>query len=204
MLKFSDFLIFLSLMVAMPVSAQRAFRGGALLGGVTSQISGDRLQGFDQFGLSGGFFAEAPLSDYLSLELDILFVQKGSRKIPNHKAGDFDTYNLRLNYIEVPVMLKFDVKGFHVGAGAYGAILTSSRERINDFEIQGAPFKGPDAGFIGTVEYEFKEKWRLVGRYSNSVISVRDHTGQHPVAVMNYFNAGQYNSAIQLMICRAF
>jgi hypothetical protein len=86
------------------------FKAGLLAGIVTSQVDGDTYAGYNKAGLIlGGFVTKKITTESKwSVFFEITYIQKGSRKIPHVDKGDFADYKLKLNYIEVPLMLKYD------------------------------------------------------------------------------------------------
>ncbi|MFM9005662.1 MAG: hypothetical protein ACKOSR_09205, partial [Flavobacteriales bacterium] len=59
--------------------SRRSFKGGLLLGGVTSQISGDGLGGWDKFGMTAGAWVQVPFSKKVSATMSMKYINKGSR-----------------------------------------------------------------------------------------------------------------------------
>ena len=58
------------------------FDGGCLLGVSTSQVGGDNLWGFHKAGLLIGIFANKSISEKLSFQMEMTYIQKGSNN-PN-------------------------------------------------------------------------------------------------------------------------
>lgn len=74
------------------------------VGVVGSQVDGDTYEGFNKAGITAGLFVNRKLSDLFSLQLEMNYIQKGSRK----PLDDNNTYYLmRVTYIEVPVLLQW-------------------------------------------------------------------------------------------------
>ena len=61
------------------LSAQEFF-GGFVVGGVTSQVSGDSRGGYNKIGVVGGVFAGLNLSQDLEVQMELKYIQKGSLK----------------------------------------------------------------------------------------------------------------------------
>src|SRR5688572_11278489 len=86
------------------------FKAGLLGGIVTSQVDGDTYAGYNKAGLFGGAFVSkriSPESRWTAL-FEITYIQKGSRKVPHPDRGDYVDYKLKLDYAEVPLLLKYD------------------------------------------------------------------------------------------------
>lgn len=108
-----------------PALAQR-FQGGVVAGINLSQIDGDRLAGFNQPGINAGGRVAAVLSERWQLSLELLFSQQGShRTLRDDPSATLDV--IRLNFVEVPVMINFLEWKLHIGAGLTYARLISYR-----------------------------------------------------------------------------
>ncbi len=108
-------LLLLFAMTTLSVNAQR-FVGGVVAGVNLSQIDGDRLAGFHKIGFNAGGKVGAKLSDRWQLSLELLFSQQGARRVINDDpAAVYD--DIRLNFVEAPVMINFKEWKFHVSAG---------------------------------------------------------------------------------------
>jgi len=91
-------------------------------------------------GFNTGLSATIRLTDRLSLAPEItLFSRKGISKIPLGTTGDpaLDPYfadpeqaELALDYFDLPVIVKYRLGRFHVGAGPFVALLGSATERF--------------------------------------------------------------------------
>jgi len=104
--------------------AQSNFKAGLLGGIIGSQVSGDNLSGFNKPGLVVGTFVSRKLkNEKASFEFQITYIQKGSRKQVHPDKGDLTFYLLRLNYIEVPLLLKYKIKKFTYEFGPSAASL---------------------------------------------------------------------------------
>jgi hypothetical protein len=181
------------------VSAQK-FSGG-LLGGVSaSQVSGDRLAGFDKAGIYGGFFANFSFSEHSAIQMEIDFIQKGSRKNPRPSKGDYEKYVLRLNYIEVPLLYKWMTTksfGFEIGPAAAVLLKSSDVELDQNGAIPFQPAFNPyDFSVMAGVYFKLGEHLKTNLRFSNSVVPVRSHSG----GATYRLNRGQYNSVIGLSL----
>ncbi len=200
----SKHLVLLLSISSLTAFGQSDFQGGILIGGITSQVSGDNLAGFDQFGLSGGAYVNTKISDRLRFEMDLLYAGKGSRKIPRPQKNDYTSYRMRLHYIEVPLLLKFNVKKLQAGAGGYVGVLMSAKEEINDIPLSTSPFNRIEGGFVLALEYDLGDKWLVSGRYSQSLLPARNFDVTLPANLSLYMNAGQYNTCIHVLLGRRF
>lgn len=178
--------------------SQLVFSGGIEAGAATSQVSGDALAGYDKFGLSAGPYVRASFSDKSSARMSILYVNKGSRKNPDTDNGDFRTYVLRLNYLEVPLLYNYTYDKFRVEVGlGVGTLIGSLIEEDGIERNILDPFESIELSFLGGLNYVFTENIFVNARFSQSIIPVRKSPSvANP---LSFYEAGQYNSVIQLM-----
>lgn len=172
------------------------FKGGIIAGLSTSQISGDGLAGYHQFGACIGGMAGLQFAKNWSAQFEILFIQKGSHTLSSDtvSGGGAHYYALRLNYIEVPILLNYHFKKFIFEAGPSIAVLISSTEEDLFGTIEQAPpFKRTDLSLNFGMSYPIYKSLLLNLRFSNSLLLVRDTP-----RLTSYYNiGGQYNSVIQ-------
>lgn len=183
------------------------FGAGVAAGVNTSQVSGDDLSGFHQFGLSGGFFVSRAISENTSLELQMLYSQKGSRKTPDPESGDHTSYNLRVNYIDLPLLLDYRTES---GIDLFGGPLVGVRvgevtEEDHNGEFPGSnrpSFNPYDVGVHLGLGYYFNDNFTMDLRFSNSVLSARDHTGnsQSAQGTARRLNRGQYHTVVTFLM----
>jgi hypothetical protein len=92
-----------------PASAQR-FVGKVIAGISANQIEGDKLVGFNQPGFFGGIGAAFPLSEEWGIEPQLLFSMKGSRSSEQEQLRFGVIQEIRLNYVELPIMLNYNLR----------------------------------------------------------------------------------------------
>src|SRR5258706_10632378 len=78
------------------------FNAGLRFGIDGSQVNGDNLSGFNKAGIIAGAYVSRKFSDLISLQMEMVYIQKGSRK-PTDMNNSY--YRLRVHYIEVPVLV---------------------------------------------------------------------------------------------------
>lgn len=191
------FLFSIFILTASLSAFSQDFNAGINLGMTGTQVTGDRLSGFNKAGLFGGFFVNRNLGNLGDGQLEINFIQKGSRKNAHPDKGDYESYLLRLNYVEVPVMYRFRIKDFlKIEAGVMLAYLINSKE----FDIQGEVtpdptipyFKKYDFSAFAGINYKINDKLALSLRYSYSVLAIRPK----PSSATYRYDQGQYNEVL--------
>lgn len=188
--------LFLWLMLFIPILALgQQFNAGFKAGISATQISGDQLAGFDKPGIFGGGFVNAYFKPKDAIQMEITFIQKGSKKNPNPDNNDFDTYYLNINYLEFPFLLRHDHNEyFSLEAGLSLAALLNYREEVNE-GTGSAPaqaFGKTDLSALFGGYFRFSEKILLNLRYEHSVLPVRKHGS----GATYRLNKGQYNSVL--------
>lgn len=160
-------IIALALLIIMPLSSLKAqiIKGEVFLGGNACQVDGDECYGYKRFGLHAGAGALVPVTSFMDVGLEVLFNQKGAFKRDSIQYGSSFThsYDLRLNYAEIPVMVYFtDKNKYSIGLGlSYGRIVGISEKidhhstdiGIGDGHLRWKEgYNGPDLGNIKNLE----------------------------------------------------
>lgn len=81
-------------------ATSQSFYGGVALGAVTSQVDGDGNNGFHKIGFTGGGFVGLELNDIFDVQLEIKYIQKGSKSA----ADEYPSFKIRLDYVEMPLV----------------------------------------------------------------------------------------------------
>jgi len=151
---------------------------GAVAGVNASQVAGDGFGGFKKAGLLLGGYADFDVSEHINLQFEILYSEKGSRKNPKTDEGDTEFFLLQMNYIEVPLMVRYRNNNFTYEAGLYASRLVDSHleDENGPFEIppETNQLKNSDFGFLVGLNYNFTEHLIMNWRFSNSIIPVRE------------------------------
>lgn len=207
-------IIIISLIISTNLLAQTNLAGeknnfiAGLTGGTTfSQVDGDTYGGFHQFGFVCGGFVYKKISRKIDAQLDITFKQKGSRKTADTENDDLETYYIKLNYIEFPIIARYHFWNMSAEAGVSLAALLSAREGDINGDYIGNPFKTFELGTIVGANYYFTKKLWANMRYGYSITPIRvPYKGQIEVynPDVNSRKPGQYNSTVSLTINYAF
>lgn len=107
-----------------PLLSGQTFQASVLGGMNLSQIDGDNLAGFHFLGANAGLRVVAVLGDRWRVGPELLFAQHGSR-ISNSDFSAFDFESIRMNTVEVPLMVYFKDWRFTAEAGfAYQRLIS--------------------------------------------------------------------------------
>ncbi|MCE7955605.1 MAG: PorT family protein [Bacteroidetes bacterium CHB6] len=183
------------------IARGQSFKAAVLAGINSSQVSGDELSGFNKVGLFIGGSAILPVSEKSLVEMELLFIQKGS-KTPTPKNGAANYfYKMSLNYLEVPLIYTFrPVKYVSIHAGPTFGVLVGSKEEDNAGELTGQiPFQKTELGIDGGLSVYFSEHLSLTMRLSTSLLPIRKTGANTPL-----FESGQYNSGLAFFLQYTF
>ncbi len=170
------------------------------------QIHGDSYDGYNKLGVFAGASVNARINEKVSLELGFYFSQKGAKHNPNPKKGDLSHYNLTLNYVELPLTLRYMLnKRYFVNLGPSLAYLVSYHETINYTDFTGVYHFNPyEIALVSGLGRQVKDKINVEVRFTNSIRSVRDYgivsTVFYPNPVARFFNKGFYNNILTLLV----
>ncbi|NVO01329.1 MAG: outer membrane beta-barrel protein [Bacteroidetes bacterium] len=194
-------IIFVVILATLSTKAQK-FGGAAFVGISGSQVSGDNFSGFNKAGINGGISVNYLISTKNTLNMDLSFVQKGSKSNPNPQKGQYNSYNLSLNYIEVPIYLRFNAnqKLFFDFGLSYGRLISSS-EKNQYGEIPGTkPFNNADYSVLAGLGLLLKKSFSVGFKISNSFLAMRPHASN----ATYLWNTGQYNTVLTLNLIYQF
>jgi len=175
------------------------FRGGFVAGIAGTQVLGDGYSGPNKPGFYVGPFVNLALSDKSALQMQLEFIQKGSRENPD-STNNFSSYLLRLTYAQIPVMYQYqynDQFGFEVGA-SYGVLVGSYEEgyAANGQFYTGSDFKDRDISFHAGMHFYINERLKAEVEFSHSLLYIRPE----PSRPTWFFSNGEYNHVLLLGI----
>lgn len=147
MKKYSVLIVLAILMVSMGVSRAQSFNAGLIAGATFSQVDGDNYAGYHQLGWTAGAYANLPLSDHLSAQMELRYSLMGAHSSDKEvNEYNYNPYNLRLHYAEIPLMLRYDLGLLRIGgkpldfitleAGVSADVRLKATEEVNgDYQV---------------------------------------------------------------------
>ena len=168
-----------------------------MLGLSTSQVGGDDLGGFNKAGVLVGAFTNTAISELLSFQMEMTYIQKGS---DNPKMNDADHPNylkedISSSYFEVPLLLQYHqsdilkIEGGLLSAYLIDGNYNDLNGKIPIYTVN--PFIKYDFGLFLGIDYTFSNKLSLNTRISNSFLPIGAEDYNHPT--YNSKTKGKYN-----------
>ncbi len=159
------------------LQAQSTLRMGFRAGMNFAQISGYGMQGFTKFGALGGIGLHWRFSPRFSFDPELIYSMKGARKNPNDNAGDYSTFTIESDYLEVPMLFSwhFDKRErFTMEFGPSLGLLIRERllvdESVRYFD---RGFNIVDFGIVLGFSYHLTKNWAFHARFQNSIIPIK-------------------------------
>lgn len=165
---------------------------------VGSQVAGDLFSGYNKAGISAGAWVSLRVSPNHAFQMELSYIQKGSRENPDYEKERYDFYLMRLGYVELPVLYRMiysDKLNFETGLGMN--FLLHHYERYNSEELT-SPFAKSNLCFILGLSYNINERLRANFRTNNSLFSIR--TEKVNGNVWRIWDHGQFSDALVLSV----
>lgn len=193
------FIICLICCSASTLSAQN-FGGGFKGGMVASEVSGDNLAGPNKLGFYASAFTFLPLGQYAYIQGEVMYLQKGSRSVPN-KHNNYYDYRFALQYVEIPLLYVQDMSRFTqinylsnllIHGGLSLSILTQHKESEGGYTLPTEPntYNPAELNLLLGLSYPISEALYFSLGYSNSITPIRPHASGETA----WNNYGQYNT----------
>ena len=195
-------LLLLLFLLPVAVAAQQTFRAGITVGLNGCQIHGDSDWGYHKVGLNAGAFVCTDPSQKWYGQMEIDYSQKGSRKFANPNNGDFTTFTIQMNYVEVPFLVRYNAGKIFLELGETAGFMFKAREWDTNGEIAPRDFRKLETANIFGIGYNRNDNLQFSLRTTNSLLPVLKF--QTPVYyqryIANLFNKGMYNNLLTLSL----
>jgi hypothetical protein len=182
------------------------FYAGPIIGASFTQVDGDTYEGYEKAGLVLGGFVGRQISPLWKAQLDILYIQKGSRKKPDLERNIDADYLIDLNYIQFPLTLRLTTGQFSFEGGLSIASLLWFNEKVYGEHIPDkdqVPFKPMEIASILGIGYHLTERLMINVRYSYSINRIREpYNGDIPIYNPHWHKRrpGQYNDVVAFSV----
>jgi len=184
---------------------------GQIIGGINAtQIDGDEVYGYHKFGLTLGVGAILPFNNKRwSLSVETIFNQKGAYQ---NESPELDTlpkpyYNIRINYLEVPVLIHFEDKqtitfGLGFSWGRTVGIEEIEHGRKIETTTLAGPYKRDDVNFLADLRFRLYGKLKFNFRYAYTVFPIRTRIFTNSIG--QTWERTQYNSLLTFRLIYVF
>jgi len=162
-------------LITLPGSFAQRIMGAAIVGVNATKVNGDEVDGYHKFGLNAGLGAIIPFGNNWSVSLENIYNQKGAHQRKRVNDSLDGSYDLKLNYLEVPVLLQYTDKDIVTfGAGMSWGRLVGISEQRNGYEMPGTTlesgiYRGSDLNILLDVKFRLIDRLRFNVRYAYSL-----------------------------------
>ena len=197
-------LIILLLFLGINSIAQQ-FHGGVMAGLVGSQVAGDTWSGYKKAGIFAGGYVNLDIGTVSALQLELTYFQKGSRENPTEKNG-YQSYLLRLNYIEMPILYQYKTGRFTIEVGPSAGFLMGYYESVNQEVISDQQYYVKPARVTLQINLGFQfaltPKIGVDFRTNNSLLNI--YSQKQSGDFRRFFDYGRYNDSLVLSMFYRF
>ena len=206
--------ILLSLSIVLAFGSSKAlaqsFNAGLIVGPTFCQVDGDHYAGFHQVGFTAGAYANLPVANHLSVQMELKYSLFGAHSSGKEVSEYYYTpYSLRLHYAEIPLMLRYDLGVFRIAgrpldfitleAGISADVRLRATEDVDtDFQVTTSRWNLLSATANAGVHFAFNDHLGLGARFMYSVAPCR-FTGNP-----GWFYNQYYNKVIQITLTYNF
>lgn len=166
-------------------SFAQSFNAGLIAGATFCQVDGDSYAGYHQLGFTAGAYANLPLTEEFSAQLELKYSLLGAHSSTKEVIDfGYNPYNLRLHYAEMPLMLRYNLGQFRI-SGRPMDFLTLELGASLDFRLRAT--EDVDADYQVTtyrwnffsatgnagLHVAFNEHWGIGARWMYSLVPCR-------------------------------
>ena len=195
------FLLFIGLLTT-AAHAQRSFTAGIVAGVNGCQIHGDFYSGFDQIGfVAGGFVQNNPEGRWQG-QFGIQYSRKGSRHLVPRNQGGYRDFEIRLNYVEVPMLVRYNTKRVFFDFGFSFGVMFKARTWDANGETTPQEFKRWELAMIAGIGYNLSDVFYIELNTSNSILPIKNFSVPYYYQrwLLNLFNRGMYNNLLGVTV----
>lgn len=193
------FIVLIAVFALLGKAQAQSFNAGVIAGATFCQVDGEEYAGFHQLGFTVGAYANLPFGRYLSGQMELKYSLLGAHSSDKEvREYGYNFYSLRMHYVEIPLMLRFNLGVFRVNfitleAGASIDVLMRATEDVNgDYQVTTRRWSRISATANAGVHFDITKHFGLGARFMYSVAPCR-FTG-NPGWFFNQY----YNKVIQI------
>lgn len=170
---------------------ERTFKPYLVGGFNTSQIEGDDMSGFSQYGANGGGGVYFKFKPNWSISTEILYSMRGSNGRPyiNGYAVDSPSWvRINMDYAEVPVFVSYHDKKYAMfglglslsGLVRYEYYINNKNNNVANTPAMADFYKRYDLSFLGNVTFFIGKRGGFNLRWSYSLVPITKETELDP------------------------
>ena len=190
--------LLLVILSIVPPAFSQEFDGGIVGGLSASQVDGDTYSGFNKIGIIAGGWVSHNILSNIDGQLELMYIGKGAYEINNKTAPPL-YHNLRLHFINLPVLLNFyyrDNVVFNLGVAPEYLVYHKLQDEYGPVEDVGQPYNSLSMSAVAGVGYRLFDKFIFNVRYSYSVFPIRPHASNQTW----FLNRGLYNNCLTVTL----
>ncbi len=202
-------LVFALLLMLLSVTELQSqiIKGEAIAGFNLSQVDGDEVYGFKRIGANLGVGAMIPFGKNWDVSIEATFNQKGAFQKPQYSDSLSGEYKLRLNYVEIPVLIHYTDKDFiSVGIGASFGRLVGVNEWEHglemDTDLNSGTYTQNDLCFVADLRMRAYGPIIVNLRYQYSLLKIR--TREFTNLAGESWTRDQFNNVISFRVIYMF
>lgn len=182
--------------------AQRTFDAGIIAGVNGCQIHGDFYSGFDQIGFVAGGFVHNKTDKHWQGQFGIQYSRKGSRHLVPRDLGGYRDFEIRLNYVEVPLLVRYNTKRVFFETGLSFGVMFKARTWDANGETTPQDFKRWELAMVNSIGYNLSDYLFISVTTSNSLVPIKNFSVPYYYQrwLLNLFNRGMYNNLLGVMV----
>ncbi len=189
-------------MFAQDAEKESIFRAAVIAGFNGTQVDGDDLAGYRKFGLNAGGAAFVMLPKNFSVNFEILYSQKGSKRAANQITIPNTLSKLSLDYVDVPLIFNYhdkDARGRDVAIFGIGFVFNSlvrfkAEDEYGPVNNAENPYQRFGLEAAANVTFVFAKVVGINLRFTYSITNIV----KEPIAISNLRNGGQRNNVFSL------
>lgn len=182
------------------LTAQRTFSAGVVAGFNGCQIHGDSYSGFNQLGFVAGGFVHNNPGEKWQAQFGLQYARKGSRHTVTRDMGGYRDFEIRLNYIDIPMLVRYNTKKVFFELGVSFGVMFKARTWDAFGETTPQAFKRWEFALINGIGYNLSDFFFIELTTLNSLLPIKnfDVPLYYPRFLPNLFNRGMYNNLLGL------
>jgi hypothetical protein len=173
-----------------------------------AQVFGAGSQAFNHFGFSGGAKFGYRFANKWSFNPEVIYNMKGAAKYPNVEKGDYYSFSIDLDYVEIPILFNYHFGKKHKFSLEFGpaiGVLVRQKAYENGSAINSTTtgFNLYDISIVAGLNYYLPKGFGLNFRYMNSVAPIIPPSVVAPWG-LSTLTIGQLNSVLNLSLHYTF